>query len=184
MFLSASDFLKRNNFIRQIVPEYSKPDHFGLYWDLAFNAFVDNVAFGVSSFGFINRHSYQNVTSINEYLKSMQQEKLPIKQVSSLATNLEMAERDMIFSLRKGYVDKESFNKRHGCMVSDIFGTILDCHTHNGTLLETDKGYFLSNEGLYAQEDVAIKYMRSAFDNKSKAHKKLILGTYQLNHNI
>ncbi len=184
MFLSAGDVLGRNNFLRQIVPEYSRSNQFSLYWDLAFNAFVDNIAFGVSSFGFINHHSYQNITSINEYIKSIWQETLPIKQVSSPATVFEMAERDMIFSLRRGYVDKDGFYKRHGYMVSDLFGTELDRHTHDGIILETDKGYYLSNEGLYTQEDVAIKYMRSAFDNKSKAHKKLILGTYQLNHII
>jgi len=184
MFLSASDGLERNSFCRQIVPEYSKKNHFSLYWDLAFNAFVDTIAFGVSSFGFINRHSYQNITSINEYLKSVQQETLPIKQLSSSANNIEMAERDMIFSLRKGYVDKEDFYKRNGYMVSDFFGTVLDIHAHDGILTETDKGYYLSNEGLYTQEDVAIKYMRSTFDHKSKSQKRLILGTYQLNHTI
>jgi len=184
MFFIAGDVLARNSFVRQIVPEFSKLNHFSLYWDLAFNAFVDNIAFGVSSFGFINRHSYQNIASINEYFKNIQQETLPIKRVSNTANTIEMAERDMIFSLRKGYVDKEGFYKRHGYMVSDFFGAVLDSHTYDGIITETTKGYYLNNEGLYIQEDVAIKYMRSTFDNMSNSYKKLILGTYQLNHII
>lgn len=180
MFGIAAEYLSKKGFQRQIVPEFHRENHSSTYWDLAFDAWTDSIAVGVSSYGFINGRSYQNVSNINEYIQSIHNERLPIHLVSKQANAREMAERDAVFSLRHGRIDKQAFYFRNRLSVYELFDEIIKKQVVSGILLEDQQYLTLSLLGLYLQEDVAVEYMRSIFENRSLSYKKLAIGMHQI----
>lgn len=179
MFSETQKILKENGYFSQIIPEFCQPNHLSKYWDYAFNAWTETIALGVSSFGFMNRYSYQNEESINKYIHEIHNNNFPIKYISEKATDETMAEREIIFSLRKGTISKLELENKKKLQFFQEYKKTLEKHIEKGLIVEEEEDYVLTTKGRYFQEDIAVDYMQSTFNNCTTAYKKLVLGTHQ-----
>lgn len=179
MFCQADELLNKNGYRRQIIPEYYK-DKPVRFWDNTFDGQAENIALGVSSYGFLNGITYQNCINIRQYINCIQQNRLPVEAVSSPITQEQILERDIILSLRHGWINKNDFMKKHHIDMNEIFKEVIQRQVNKGLMTETNDELLLTQLGSYFQTDIVIEFMQSIFANKSNLYRKLVMGKHRI----
>lgn len=177
MFCMAEECLEKQEYKQQIIPEFYKkvPVRF---WESSFDGDCETIALGVSGYGYLNGVSYQNQYNINQYIEQIGKGNLPVALVSQPITKQQMYERDMVLGFRKGYIDKDKFEKKFCVPVKDIFDDVIKSHIDNGLMVESSHKIELTRLGRYLQSDIAVSFMKSTLGNRSKLYQKLVVGKH------
>lgn len=178
MYMEADRLLKENAFILQSSQEYCLSDKKTKFWDLTYDGYGDNISFGTFSFGFINGFTYQNIIDPDDYIRELNENKLPVHMVSKKITELRLKERTMILGFRRAFVDKKTFVKEYGSSIEESFNSILKELTKQNLIKENKDQYRLTNLGEYYQGSVSARFMESTFKNVSSIKKKMSIGMH------
>ena len=182
IFTRAHNFLLDNNFFVQSTQEYGQMGKTTKFWDLTYDGYGNNISFGSSSFGYINRYCYQNESSVDKYIKKLNTKMLPIERISPRITEKQQKERAMIIGFRKGSVSKTLFLDTFKSHIIDIFFNQINKQLQDRYIYETKEGYYLTPKGLYHQGLVSADYMLSIFNNVSPLKKKMCIGSHEMPH--
>jgi len=178
MYIQADEILKKHGYQHHIIPEYNSQGKQSSFWELTYDGYGDNLSVGASSYGFINGINYQNISSINQYIKMLEQGNLPIEMASERATFQQMMERTVVLGLRRKFIEKSIFFNEYGRKIEDEFRHILMELKEAGLIIEESDRFVLTQKGEYLQGDVSSMFMESTFKNVSPFRKQLSIGRH------
>lgn len=178
MYLLAESMLLHAGYINQIISEYHSPAHESKFWEMVFDGYNDNLAVGASSFGYIGGISYQNYEDVEEYIKRIEIGKLPVKRVSQRAEKIQLMERYLALTLRKGYVSKQKFADIFSCTIESQFREVIKELLNKNYISENEKEYRLTQIGKYLQGDISVRFFESTFCNCTNLKRRMAIGQY------
>ncbi|MDU5333587.1 radical SAM family heme chaperone HemW [Enterococcus sp.] len=140
------------------ISNFAKPgfesQHNLVYWNNQ-NYF----GLGAGASGYLGDRRYKNRGPIQHYLKSLNDDQLPILEEEYL-TQKEQIEEEMFLGLRKILgVEKSVFEARFGQTIMEIYGDAVEKLKRQKLLVETDSRVFLTKEGLFRGNDVFEKFL-------------------------
>ncbi|SCY95985.1 coproporphyrinogen-III oxidase family protein [Alkaliphilus peptidifermentans] len=178
MYLEADRLLQNNGYQHHIIPEYNLQGKQSSFWELTYDGYGDNLSVGASSYGFINGINYQNTADVNQYIKLLKEDRLPLQMVSERATPQQIMERTVVLALRRKFIEKTKFSNVYGRKISDEFGEVLAELKEAGLLVEDSDNLLLTKRGEYLQGDISSMFMKSTFNNVSPFKKQLSIGNH------
>lgn len=178
MYMGSDRLLKENAYNLQSSQEYCLSDKKTKFWELTYDGYGDNISFGTFSFGFINGFTYQNIIDPEEYIRVLNENRLPIHMVSHRITSQMLKERTMILGFRRAFVGKNAFAKEYGSSIEKNFKSILDELSKENLIKEYKDEYRLTTLGEYCQGSVSASFMESTFKNVSSIKKKMAIGMH------
>lgn len=145
------------------ISNFAKPgfesQHNLVYWNNQ-NYF----GLGAGASGYIGNRRYKNRGPIQHYLRSLNEEKLPVLEEEQVSL-YEQIEEEMFLGLRKILgVEKAVFFERFGHSMSEIYGEVINDLKEQNLLVETDSRVFLTRQGLFRGNDVFEKFLLSKPD--------------------
>ncbi len=180
MFQAAHRLLLSNGYALQSVQEYGKVGKNTRFWDATYDGFGDNVSMGVSSFGYLNGYCYQNAESVEEYIKALKNNLLPVERISPRITPEQLRERAVIMGFRKGRVLRKPFFDTFHIPIDALFEEPLRRLIESGLVQEDSEGYVLTEKGLYHQGSVSAELMISLFRGVSALRKRMCIGSHTM----
>ena len=180
MFRAAHRLLLQSGYTLQSVQEYGKAGKSTRFWDTTYDGFGDNIAIGVSSFGYLNGYCYQNAESVEEYIKPLQNDRLPVERISAQITPEQLRERAVIMGFRKGRVLRNPFFDAFHISMDTVFEEPLRRLAEDGLIANDPEGYVLTEKGLYHQGNVSAELMVSLFRGVSALRKKMCIGSHTM----
>jgi oxygen-independent coproporphyrinogen-3 oxidase len=119
------------------------------------------IGLGVSAYSYVNDWQYYNTASLDEYLASLNDWKLPITKGARLTLE-EKARRGMIFGIKCIEVDKQKFKDRYRFFPEEKFGDNLERLEKLGLVDISDKTIKLTYTGRLFSEEVARSFIEHA----------------------
>lgn len=114
---------------------------------------------GAGASGYLGDRRYKNRGPIQHYLKSLNDDQLPMLEEEYL-TQKEQIEEEMFLGLRKILgVEKSVFEARFGQSIMEIYGDAVEKLKQQKLLVETDSRVFLTKAGLFRGNDVFEKFL-------------------------
>lgn len=114
---------------------------------------------GAGASGYLGDRRYKNRGPIQHYLKSLNDDQLPMLEEEYL-TQKEQIEEEMFLGLRKILgVEKSVFEARFGQSIMEIYGDAVEKLIRQKLLVETDSRVFLTKAGLFRGNDVFEKFL-------------------------
>lgn len=140
------------------ISNFAKPgfesQHNLVYWNNQ-NYF----GLGAGASGYLGDRRYKNRGPIQHYLKSLNDDQLPMLEEEYL-TQKEQIEEEMFLGLRKILgVEKSVFEARFGQSIMEIYGDAVEKLKRQKLLVETDSRVFLTKAGLFRGNDVFEKFL-------------------------
>lgn len=140
------------------ISNFAKPgfesQHNLVYWNNQ-NYF----GLGAGASGYLGDRRYKNRGPIQHYLKSLNDDQLPMLEEEYL-TQKEQIEEEMFLGLRKILgVEKSVFEARFGQSIMEIYGDAVGKLKRQKLLVETDSRIFLTKAGLFRGNDVFEKFL-------------------------
>nr|WP_263313129.1 radical SAM family heme chaperone HemW [Mammaliicoccus sp. Marseille-Q6498] len=152
--------LSDSNLNQYEISNFSKVGHESLhnkvYWKNE-----EYYGFGAGAHGYINGIRYSNINPVNQYIKKLSNDELPILQ-STEVTLKEQMEEEMFLGLRmaKG-VSKSKFNLKFHQTINDVFGEKVNLLIRDGLLVDEDDFLYLSNRGQIIGNEVFEQFLLS-----------------------
>ncbi|OYO97298.1 hypothetical protein CG709_12000, partial [Lachnotalea glycerini] len=145
-----------------------------------FNPQLDRLSFGASAYGYLNGRTYQNVCNVDTYINYLQKFKVPLDSISEKVTVLQKLERDIILQSRTQVIDtkylEDEYNELYEQMYKETLQEIIDQQ-----LAYREKNLIkFTKPGMYMQEDIAVKFMKSILEGKSRLYKKMVIGNQKI----
>lgn len=134
----------------------------------------------MSSFGYLNGYCYQNAESVEEYIKALQNDRLPVERISAQITPEQLRERAVIMGFRKGRVLRNPFFDAFHISMDTVFEEPLRRLAEDGLIANDPEGYVLTEKGLYHQGNVSAELMVSLFRGVSALRKKMCIGSHTM----
>lgn len=178
MYVEADKMLKQHGFNMQTVQEYNICGQSSKYWDLVYDGYGDNIAFGASSYGFLNGITFQNISDVHKYIDCIKEKRLPIKMVSDKINYEQMMERTIILQFRRSYVENNIFYDQYGKKVEEIFEPIIVKLMEEKMIVKEDNKYRLTSMGEFNQGNISVSFMESTFKKISLLKKKMAIGNH------
>ena len=178
MYTLADTILKEKHYNHHIIPEYYKLDKIPQFWEDTYDGYGDNLSVGASSYGYINGVNYQNLVSIQNYMKQTEEGKLPIQMVSKRASKEQEMERSILLGLRRKFVDKNLFYNQYNREIGAVFGNIIQNLMKEKLIIEEPDRFVLTQTGEYYQSDISSLFMVSTFKNVTTFKKRLSIGNH------
>lgn len=180
MFNVADDTLQKLGFYNTVIPEYSKYGKESVFWKDNFNPQLDRLSFGASAYGYLNGRTYQNVCNVDTYINYLQKFKVPLDSISEKVTVLQKLERDIILQSRTQVIDtkylEDEYSELYEQMYKETLQEIIDQQ-----LAYREKNLIkFTKPGMYMQEDIAVKFMKSILEGKSRLYKKMVIGNQKI----
>ena len=158
MYKSADRILTSNGFLHYEISNYSlegrKSRHNLKYWSCD-----EYLGFGVASHSFINQTRYSNTSSINEYIDSIENDKIYYSVEEILSTD-ELIEEYIMMRLRlcdglslKAFEDK--FSKK----IDNKYISRMNPFIKSGHIICTDDKFSLSAEGMYVSNYILTEIL-------------------------
>jgi oxygen-independent coproporphyrinogen-3 oxidase len=158
MYKSADRILTSNGFSHYEISNYSlegrKSRHNLKYWSCD-----EYLGFGVASHSFINQTRYSNTSSINEYIDSIENDKIYYSVEEILSTD-ELIEEYIMMRLRlcdglslKAFEDK--FSKK----IDNKYISRMNPFIKSGHIICTDDKFSLSAEGMYVSNYILTEIL-------------------------
>lgn len=179
MYQEIDCLLTKMQYLNQIIPEYYL-DNPSTFWRHTFDPEKGCIAIGCSSYGFLGELTYQNISSIQDYITAINNRKLSIHYLSKPMTIEQEMERFIVLTSRTGIIDASNFEKRFHITLENCFGEILKRHIEEGLIRCEGNKYILTMKGKYLQSDLAVDYMQSIFIGKSNNYKKLKISNMRI----
>lgn len=140
MYLSAHEYMKNNGYNHYEISNYAKSGyeskHNTNYWKCG-----EYYGFGLSSHGYLNGVRYSNTTVLEEYMNNP-----TIREFGKILTKHEMLEERIFLGLRLSEgIDVHSINEEFEIDFDKKYKNVLKKYINSGHILETNKGYKLSD---------------------------------------
>lgn len=114
----------------------------------------EQIAFGPSSYSFINGYQYFNISNINDYLDCIKNGKLPISKGIKLTAKEQMI-RTAVFAIKTfPGIDKSDFTERFGCSIEYVLGDVFKRMEENGLIEDIGNIISLTPLGVLFSEQV------------------------------
>lgn len=113
--------------------------------------------FGNSASSFVGNVSYCNFTSIEDYIRAIDEGRMPVSHARR-ATTLEMMSRFFVLGLKMDGVRRSDFEKLHGMQPEAIFGDKIHKLLHAGLMTLTDDVFSLTDEGRFYVNNVCKEF--------------------------
>lgn len=147
MYHLAKEILEENGFNQYEISNYAKEGkecrHNLAYWNM------DNwIGVGSASASYINWKRIKNISSVEEYINSINERGEAVEEIINNSKNDNM-EEFMFMGLRKiNGIDENEFKKRFGMNINDVYGEILNKYIDEGLLIRESGRVFLSEKGI------------------------------------
>ena len=147
MYHLAKKILEENGFNQYEISNYAKEGkecrHNLAYWNM------DNwIGVGSAAASYINGKRIKNISSIEEYINSVNEKGEAVEEIINNSKNDNM-EEFMFMGLRKiNGIDENEFKKRFSMNINDVYGEILNKYIDEGLLIRDSGRIFLSEKGI------------------------------------
>ena len=147
MYHLAKKILEENGFNQYEISNYAKEGkecrHNLAYWNM------DNwIGVGSASASYINGKRIKNISSVEEYINSINERGEAVEEIINNSKNDNM-EEFMFMGLRKiNGIDENEFKKRFSMNINDVYGEILNKYIDEGLLIRESGRIFLSEKGI------------------------------------
>ncbi|HHQ4153876.1 TPA: radical SAM family heme chaperone HemW [Clostridium perfringens] len=147
MYHLAKKILEENGFNRYEISNYAKEGkecrHNLAYWNM------DNwIGVGSAAASYINGKRIKNISSVEEYINSINEKGEAVEEIINNSKNDNM-EEFMFMGLRKiNGIDENEFKKRFSMNINDVYGEILNKYIDEGLLIRESGRIFLSEKGI------------------------------------
>ena len=147
MYHLAKKILEENGFNQYEISNYAKEGkecrHNLAYWNM------DNwIGVGSASASYMDGKRIKNISSVEEYINSINEKGEAIEEIINNSKNDNM-EEFMFMGLRKiNGIDENEFKKRFSMNINDVFGEILNKYIDEGLLIRESGRIFLSEKGI------------------------------------
>ncbi|MDM0610688.1 radical SAM family heme chaperone HemW [Clostridium perfringens] len=147
MYHLAKKILEENGFNQYEISNYAKEGkecrHNLVYWNM------DNwIGVGSAAASYINGKRIKNISSVEEYINSINEKGEAVEEIINNSKNDNM-EEFMFMGLRKiNGIDENEFKKRFSMNINDVYGEILNKYIDEGLLIRDSGRIFLSEKGI------------------------------------
>lgn len=147
MYHLAKKILEENGFNQYEISNYAKEGkecrHNLAYWNM------DNwIGVGSASASYMDGKRIKNISSVEEYINSINEKGEAIEEIINNSKNDNM-EEFMFMGLRKiNGIDENEFKKRFSMNINDVYGEILNKYIDEGLLIRESGRIFLSEKGI------------------------------------
>lgn len=147
MYHLAKKILEENGFNQYEISNYAKERkecrHNLAYWNM------DNwIGVGSAAASYINGKRIKNISSVEEYINSINEKGEVVEEIINNSKNDNM-EEFMFMGLRKiNGIDENEFKKRFSMNINDVYGEILNKYIDEGLLIRESGRIFLSEKGI------------------------------------
>ena len=147
MYHLAKKILEENGFNQYEISNYAKEGkecrHNLAYWNM------DNwIGVGSAAASYINGKRIKNISSVEEYINSINEKGEAVEEIINNSKNDNM-EEFMFMGLRKiNGIDENEFKKRFSMNINDVYGEILNKYIGEGLLIRESGSIFLSEKGI------------------------------------
>ena len=147
MYHLAKKILEENGFNQYEISNYAKEGkecrHNLAYWNM------DNwIGVGSAAASYINGKRIKNISSVEEYINSINEKGEAVEEIITNSKNDNM-EEFMFMGLRKiNGIDENEFKKRFSMNINDVYGEILNKYIDEGLLIRDSGRIFLSEKGI------------------------------------
>ncbi|MGX7204378.1 radical SAM family heme chaperone HemW [Enterococcus pingfangensis] len=160
MYAETIEAMEKAGRMQYEISNFAKPEfesqHNLVYWNNQ-NYF----GFGAGASGYLGKRRYKNRGPIQHYLRSLNEDQLPMLEEEYLSEK-EQIEEEMFLGLRKILgVDKAVFEARFGQSIMSIYATVIEELKQQKLVIETDSSIRLTKTGLFRGNDVFEKFLIS-----------------------
>ena len=147
MYHLAKKILEENGFNQYEISNYAKERkecrHNLAYWNM------DNwIGVGSAAASYINGKRIKNISSVEEYINSINEKGEAVEEIINNSKNDNM-EEFMFMGLRKiNGIDENEFKNRFSMNINDVYGEILNKYIDEGLLIRDSGRIFLSEKGI------------------------------------
>lgn len=147
MYHLAKKILEENGFNQYEISNYAKKGkecrHNLAYWNM------DNwIGVGSASASYMDGKRIKNISSVEEYINSINEKGEAIEEIINNSKNDNM-EEFMFMGLRKiNGIDENEFKNRFSMNINDIYGEIINKYIDAGLLIRESGRIFLSEKGI------------------------------------
>ena len=147
MYHLAKKILEENGFNQYEISNYAKEGkecrHNLAYWNM------DNwIGVGSAAASYINGKRIKNISSVEEYINSINEKGEAVEEIINNSKNDNM-EEFMFMGLRKiNGIDENEFKKRFSMNINDVYGEILNKYIDEVLLIRDSGRIFLSEKGI------------------------------------
>lgn len=147
MYHLAKKILEENGLNQYEISNYAKERkecrHNLAYWNM------DNwIGVGSAAASYINGKRIKNISSVEEYINSINEKGEAVEEIINNSKNDNM-EEFMFMGLRKiNGIDENEFKKRFSMNINDVYGEILNKYIDEGLLIRESGRIFLSEKGI------------------------------------
>ncbi|EGS9998357.1 oxygen-independent coproporphyrinogen III oxidase [Clostridium perfringens] len=147
MYHLAKKILEENGFNQYEISNYAKEGkecrHNLAYWNM------DNwIGVGSAAASYINGKRIKNISSVEEYINSINEKGEAVEEIINNSKNDNM-EEFMFMGLRKiNGIDENEFKNRFSMNINDVYGEILNKYIGEGLLIRESGRIFLSEKGI------------------------------------
>ena len=119
---------------------------------------------GVASFSHINGAHYQNATNWQDYISSLEADRLPLSR-AFLTTPSERLTREMILQLKMGKIDTAYFREKFNADILDEFGMTYKKLQDEGMLTFDKDAVKLTRKGLLQVDGLLPEFYAPKYQN-------------------
>lgn len=163
MYAETIEAMEKAGRMQYEISNFAKPGfeskHNLVYWN---NQNYFGIGAGAS--GYLENRRYKNRGPIQHYLKSLNDDRLPILEEEHLSER-EKIEEEMFLGLRKILgVKKAVFEARFKQSITDVYGDVLEKLKQQKLITETDTSIHLTKTGLFRGNDVFEEFLLNKND--------------------
>lgn len=163
MYAETIEAMEKAGRMQYEISNFAKPGfeskHNLVYWN---NQNYFGIGAGAS--GYLENRRYKNRGPIQHYLKSLNDDRLPILEEEYLSER-EQIEEEMFLGLRKILgVEKAVFEARFKQSIMDVYGDVLEKLKQQKLIIETDTSIHLTKAGLFRGNDVFEEFLLNKDD--------------------
>lgn len=163
MYAETIEAMEKAGRMQYEISNFAKPGfeskHNLVYWN---NQNYFGIGAGAS--GYLENRRYKNRGPIQHYLKSLNDDRLPILEEEHLSER-EQIEEEMFLGLRKILgVEKAVFEARFKQSITDVYGDVLEKLKQQKLITETDTSIHLTKTGLFRGNDVFEEFLLNKND--------------------
>lgn len=163
MYAETIEAMEKAGRMQYEISNFAKPGfeskHNLVYWN---NQNYFGIGAGAS--GYLENRRYKNRGPIQHYLKSLNDDRLPILEEEHLSEQ-EQIEEEMFLGLRKILgVEKAVFKARFKQSITDVYGDVLEKLKQQKLITETDTSIHLTKAGLFRGNDVFEEFLLNKND--------------------
>lgn len=147
MYHKGLEFLQKKRYVHYEISNLAK-EGYQCFHNLVYWKVKPYIGLGLSAHSNINGVRYGNYDDFKNYFSSIENGKLPFKEMEFIDKKMEMSEFTILGLRLIDGISYEDFYKRFNCSLDNVFGDILNKYVNEGLIKTEDKRVKLTNKGL------------------------------------